>query len=327
MKKVIITGGAGFIGSQLAWYLHDKGHDVTAYDNLSYGNLDNLLRDGKVFPKIIIGDVSLPIANETPMQNVDYLFHFAGISSLPICQENPVEAYKNNVLSTVNLLELSTKLNIKNFVLASTSAVYENGDPSLETSSPDLVYATTKLNAEKVCINFAKVNKRINTKTTILRFYNVYGPHQDIHRTMPPFTSYLIKNAVDDKSINIYNSSSALRDYVYITDLLDCLDKIMSSNLNSGQIIDIGTGNGISVNTIIETVESLLNKRLNITYQAPEEYWNKFWLPYLSKTRIKKEVEKNCVCESEYARQVLNWKPKVSLKTGLENIIKFYEKK
>ena len=152
--KILITGGAGFIGSQLGYSLYQKGHDVILLDNMSYGNKDNLEIEGKTFGTFIEDD----IRNKTLFdytKDVDYIYHFAGIAPLPDCQENPKEAIDNNVSGTANVLEAARINGVKRVIFASTSAVYENHTnyPAKESDDvhPDLIYSICKRQCELLC--------------------------------------------------------------------------------------------------------------------------------------------------------------------------------
>ena len=123
--KIVITGGAGFIGSQLGYYFHKLGNDVYLLDNMSYGKEDNLYVNGAPFGKFINFDVRDPkLLNH--LDGADVVIHLAGIAPLPECQINPSSAYDNNVIGTLNVLESCRKKNIPKVIFSSTSAVYEN---------------------------------------------------------------------------------------------------------------------------------------------------------------------------------------------------------
>src|SRR5438105_2445018 len=125
MAKIVITGGAGFIGSQLGKSFVDEGHEVILLDNMSYGYLDNLFVDGKTFGKFVGLDIRSP---ELPrhFEGVDTVFHFAGISALPVCQEKPHYAVDVNVGGTCNVLESARLAGVRRVVFASTGAIYES---------------------------------------------------------------------------------------------------------------------------------------------------------------------------------------------------------
>ena len=193
MSKILITGGAGFVGSQLGYILHKKGHDIVLLDNMLYGRLDNLVVNNEFFGEFIGMDIrSKELFNV--MRNVDYVFHFAGIAPLPDCQTNPYQAIDINVAGTANVLEAARFNGVKKVIFSSTSAIYEN-NKSFPTSEQDdtlpyLIYSTSKKQAEMLCYSFFKT---YGLNVIALRFFNVYGPHQDMKRKHPPFIGYIIK--------------------------------------------------------------------------------------------------------------------------------------
>ena len=159
MAKILITGGAGFLGSQLGYQLHTQGHQVILLDNMSYGRLDNLLINGEFFGEFYGADIRSKKVFEI-MNDVDYVFHFAGIAPLPDCQSNPYDAIDTNVAGTVNILDAARFNGVKRVIFSSTSAIYEDNTsfPCTEDDevSPYLVYPSSKLQSEMLCKSYAK---------------------------------------------------------------------------------------------------------------------------------------------------------------------------
>lgn len=223
--RVVITGGAGFVGSQLGLALHRAGHDVVLFDSLFSGTTDNLVDEsGAPFGSFVKGDVRDSAALAAVIREGDVVFHFAGIAPLPVCQSDPGAAYDVNVGGTVRVLDAARRARARRVVFASTSAVYENvaeeGRVLVEADAaaapPDLVYASGKAAAERACEGFAA---SYGLDVIICRFFNVYGPHQDVLRTSPPLTGYLARELVAGRAPRLFNKTSARRDYIYATDL------------------------------------------------------------------------------------------------------------
>nr|MDP9412590.1 NAD-dependent epimerase/dehydratase family protein [Pseudomonadota bacterium] len=122
--KILITGGAGFVGSQLGKHLHGMGHEIVLLDNMSFGHLDNLLLDGAPFGQFVCKDIRDPDL-AAQMQGVDTVFHLAGIAALPVCQQDPRAAYDVNVAGVGNVLEAARRAGVRRVIFSSTSAVYE----------------------------------------------------------------------------------------------------------------------------------------------------------------------------------------------------------
>lgn len=261
--KVLITGGAGFVGSHLANHLADSGHEVTAYDNLSHGNVKNL--QGNV--QFIEADIrALQIKHA--VQWADIVFHFAGISSLPECQFFPEECMSNNVTGTLNILN-ACALYTTPMVFASTSAIYENGT----IIPPRLLYGASKLQCELLCNSYHYCYK---FPLKILRFFNVYGSGQDILRPNPPFVGYIIKQVLENQILEIY-STDAKRDYIYVKDICKYCEGLLITDFATQPTIT-NLCSGISLNTIeiIRILEEIIGRRLTLKVQNPKDFWNKY---------------------------------------------------
>lgn len=330
MAKILITGAAGFIGSELAKHLsNSKEHELTLVDNLSFGYLDNL-RHHEIFESFLNLDVRSHEFIELAV-NFDYIFHFAGISSLPECEMNPSEGLDVNTMSVAKLLRAlrrskrSTKL-----IFASTSAVYENSKDYLLTENldcyPNLVYAQSKYFAESLIKSFCQ---NYGTEAIICRFFNVYGPHQDFRRLHPPFTSYLVKEIISNQTPLVYNQSEARRDYIYITDLIKYLEILMyDKNFSTLGTINICSGISYTVSNIINEFEQIIGHKINVNYLEPNKFWNKYEMLFneefnLNKDRIIKEVNKSAIGDPSKIRQITQYIPETDLNTGLRNIIEF----
>lgn len=331
MAKILITGGAGFIGSQLGYSLHNKGHEVLLLDNMSFGHEDNLIIDGNKFGTFILDD----IRNKSLFKHckeVDYVFHFAGIAPLPNCQENPYEAVEINVAGTANVLEACRVNGVKRVIFASTSAIYENNNifPCKEEdkTNPDLIYATTKLQCEHLCNAFTN---SYNMEIVCLRFFNVYGPHQDFKRKQPPLIGYLIKEFMTGNTPILHSDGNQKRDYVYIDDLLDICNIVMLHKKAPGNTFNVSSGISISVKDIVNEISKNFQDTPIPKYRSADLFWEKYPSLFEGKyplkiDRLNKEVNKyskGCVLKSN---KVLGWKAKTSLEKGFENTVKYAKK-
>lgn len=325
MSKIVITGGAGFIGSQLGFNLAKGGHEIILIDNMSDGHLDNVLYQGKPFAKLVFKDIR-DKGFKSELNNVDTLFHFAGTSSLPKCQSKPTDAYDNNVTGLINVLEAARENKIRRIIFSSTSAVYENNTqtPFRENNvvNPDLVYACSKLAGENICKAYSST---YSMDIITARFFNVYGEHQDIHRMMPPFVSYLAKEIYYGNRPIIYNQSNAVRDYVYVGDVINCLTLMMNSSKSfKGDIFNICSGVGVSVKEIILMYSEISERKIDPIYKDPSTYWDQFPTLFngypLDRLRIEKEVFKNSVGDIAKTKEVFNFSAKVKFIDGLKKV-------
>lgn len=329
--KILITGGAGFIGSQLGHYLMEKKHHVTLLDNLSFGYIENLKSqyNNNLKPNFIKMDVrDLKIGKH--LKNIDVLFHLAGISSLPECQSNPKVAYDVNVAGTANILEAARRHNVKRVIFSSSSATYENETlfPISETatSRPSLIYSLSKKHAEEVCYSFQKL---YGMSIVILRLFNVYGPHMDFRRPNPPLISYIIKCLMDHKNPILHSDGKQARDMIYIDDVLRLCEIVLNHENAKNQIFNIGSGQAHTIREIYQqiiTAFGLINAKP--IFRSADLLWDKY--PHLFEGNypfqakfLQKEVNKYALASIEKANKLLGWIPHVSLGEGIQKTVTF----
>ena len=331
MRKIFITGAAGFIGSQLAYYFWKKGDQVTLLDNFSYGSEDNLVFSNHDFRnEIIRGDIrDRELINQIfEKHQFDYVYHIAAITPLPDCQMNPSEALDVNVTGTVTILEASRIYGVKKVVFASTSAVYENNTdfPSIETNvvPPSLIYPSTKYTAEQFCRSYVDI---YNMNVTCLRFANVYGPHLDCLRTQPPVVGYMIRELFYDRHPVLHGTGEQRRDFVYVEDLIRLCELVLQDK--GFHIVNVSTGTTLSINELMKIVTKLMHKEeLLPEYSDSKNFWNNYPNLYegaypISEKALDHEVTKYTELSNDYAFEKYGWKPEVSIEEGIQNTIKF----
>ncbi len=324
--KILITGGAGFVGSQLGKHLHGAGHEVVLLDNMTFGHLDNLLLDGAPFGRFLCKDILDPDLQKY-FEGVDTVFHLAGIAALPVCQENPRAAYDVNVSGVANVLEASRRASVRRVVFSSTSAVYEKTKAERFSEDdeirPDLVYASTKAAAERLCDAFS-IN--YNMDIAICRFFNVYGPHQDVTRTSPPFTSYVARELVMGRSPNLFNNSDARRDYVHSDDVVDLLSRVLHDEGRfAADRFNVCSGQGHSVPELYALFLEASGKQIEPTYNDPRSYWDQYPALFeqgmpLSRERITEEVFKNAIGNPVKSSQRFGWKARRNIREGIASV-------
>ena len=328
LKKIVITGGAGFIGSQLGYHLHQKGHPVVLIDNLEFGYRDNLEVDGNKFGTFILGDVLDPRIWEY-LKDTDVLFHFAALSALPVCQNQPQKATEVNVAGTAAMLEAARMHGVRRFMFASTSAVYEENTGTLtedEHVTPHLLYSATKQQSEIIVRGRDKV---YDLDTVILRFFNVYGPHQDFRRKSPPFTSYIVRELAYGRAPVLHSSGDQSRDYIYLDDLLRLVTSAMVVPAARGQTFNVASGKSHSVKEMYGIVAKLMHKEnISPIYHTAGDFWKAYPQLFqgakpIQKSILEKEVNKNVFGNNSKAKEILGWEPKVTMKEGLKEMVKF----
>lgn len=307
-KTVLITGGAGFIGSYLCELLLDKGFKVICMDNLITGSLSNishLLKRSNF--EFIEHDVSKFIGIQ---ERVHYILHFASPASPVDYLKFPIQTLKVGSLGTHNVLGVA-KANKAKFILASTSEVY--GDPLIHPQpetywgnvnpvGPRGVYDEAKRFAEAITMAYHRVHK-IDTK--ILRIFNTYGPkmRKDDGRAIPNFISQAIKNS----PITIYGEGLQTRSFCYITDLVSGIYKLMLTKIHDP--VNLGNPKEMTILELAKEVIRLTKSKSKIVHKALPQDDPKTRQPDIAR-----------------AKRLLNWKPNVSLRSGLLQAIKSFKK-
>lgn len=327
--KVMITGAAGFIGSQLAYRLWKQGTELILVDNFSYGNNDNLHFPDHDFCNEI---VHMDIRNHDGISlllrkgDVDYIYNLAGIAPLPDCQSNPQEAIEVNVIGLVNLLECARKYGVKKIIQASTNAIYEN-EKTFPTSEadfalPTLIYPNTKYTAERFAESYCKT---YGMNVTCLRFANVYGPHIDCLRKQPPLVGYMIRELYYGRNPVFHSDGNQRRDYIYVDDLIDLA--ILVQHSEGFDCVNVSSNENYSVNELYKIACDIVGEELPATYANDAHYWSKYPELFAGKYKIKEEIlnheiNKYTLCDNETAKTKYGWEPKISIKEGLRRVIK-----
>ncbi len=308
MKKIVITGAAGFIGSNLVDRLLNEGFFVYGIDNLITGSLDNLshLNSNNNFD-FINHDVTKYIDIK---DKIDYVFHFASPASPIDYLEYPIQTLKANAIGGHNALGLAKKNNAK-FILASTSEVY--GDPlehpqkesyfgNVNPIGPRSIYDEAKRFIESMTISYHVYHK---LRVSIVRIFNTYGPRMKIDdgRVLPTF----IKQAASNKDLTVNGDGTQTRSFCYIDDLVNGIIQLMNSEYSYP--INIGNDDEVTINEIASTLISILNSESKIIYnELPED------------DPLKRKPDLTL------AKKILNWGPKIDKKDGFEMLIKYYKK-
>jgi nucleoside-diphosphate-sugar epimerase len=300
---------------------------VILLDNMRFGHLDNLLVDGRPFARFVCRDIR-DGDNDGIYEGVDCVFHLAGIAALPVCQTDPREAYDVNVAGTGAVLEAARRAGVRRVVFSSTSAVYERtkSAPLQEDApiAPDLVYACTKQAAELLCRGYA-LNYGLDV--VVCRFFNVFGPHQDVLRASPPFTSYVARELAHDRTPVLFNDRTDVRrDYVHVADVVDLLLRIMyDEGSHAADLFNVCSGLGQSVPELYETFRRVSGKSVEPTFRDPAEFWDKypelFAGPHpLSRERVIEEVYKSAIGSNARARAAFGWEPSLDIDTAVRSV-------
>jgi UDP-glucose 4-epimerase len=262
--NILITGGAGFIGSHLAEYFQGKA-TVTILDNFRTGKRDNLKG---LSVKLIEGSIVNKADVEKAVEGVDYVFHMAAQVSVPESVHNPLECLQINGIGLLNVLEASAQAGVKKLCFSSSSAVYgENpASPKHENLSPDprSPYALTKLDGEYYCAMYAALGR---LKTTSLRYFNVYGPRQDPVSAYAAAIPIFLKKAQAGEALTIFGDGLQTRDFVFVKDIVAANVFAMTSPELTG-VYNVGGGKSITIKAIAERIIELTKSSSSIQYQG-----------------------------------------------------------
>ena len=258
---VVVTGVAGFIGSNLAHRLVAEGHRVVGIDNLSYGVLEQVPREVD-FHELDIRDPAI----FGLIRGADAVFHLAAKNCISDCQQDPIETASINVTGSVNVFEACWKGRARKVVYAESSALYEGSSvfPTPEgESAPESFYALSKA-AER---HFAEGYRRFRgLNTTALRYFCVYGPRQDYRRTIPPVMSAFIIKLSQGSRPTIYGTGQKRRDFVYVDDVNDFHMQCLRDARTDGGTFNLGSGRSYSVREILDIVQRSVGSSLDPIY-------------------------------------------------------------
>lgn len=299
--KVLITGGAGFIGAALANSLQATGHHVRVIDDLSAGDPERL------HPAIHFtrGDVSDKPKLWGLLNDVDCVYHLAARMSVPESVLYPREYNATNVGGTVALMEAMRDAGVRRVVLASSGAIYgeqihhrvhENLPPK-----PTSPYAVSKLCAEHYVTSIGQL---WGIETVMLRIFNAYGPGQPLLLSHPPVIPQIMQQMLREGSVTIHGDGNQIRDFVYIDDVVDALVQAATAQNVDQTIINIGSGIGKSINEVVALTEKVLGKKAHVLH-----------------INANNGGVSRLVSNIDLARTLLNYTPQISLATGLAKLV------
>ncbi len=310
MDKYLVTGGAGFIGSNIAEELIKRGYSVKIIDNFSTGKRENI---SSFLDKIelVEGDIRDYDACRHALEGVDFVLHQAALTSVPRSIEDPLLTTDINIKGTLNILLASREAKVKGFVFASSAAVY--GDNTIvpkkegNVGNPLSPYALSKLVGEKYCWIFSQI---FGLSTVCLRYFNIFGPRQDpssqYASAIPNFISRMLKG----ESPPIFGDGEQSRDFVYVSNVVEA--NILASKAKgvSGEVFNIGCGEGTTVNCLVLKLNEILKEEINPSYDKPRTGDIRHSSADISK-----------------AKKMLKYEPLVPFSEGLEETIRWYRER
>ncbi|RKX34744.1 MAG: UDP-glucose 4-epimerase [Thermotogae bacterium] len=306
MSSVLVTGGAGFIGSHLVDRLLEEGLHPIVVDNLSSGDMKNL-NPGALFYQQSVQDSEM-MERVFQLHKPEYVFHLAAQSSVAVSTKDPIMDCETNIKGMLVLLEKSIKYGVKKFIFSSTGGAMYGDEieiiPTPENLDPHPVspYGISKYCAEMYLQFYHREN---NINYIILRYGNVYGPRQDPNGEAG-VVAIFSKRMLNGEDVNIFGDGNCVRDYVYVKDVVEA--NIKALQCDAVGTYNIGTGHGTNVNDLFAALSRITNYQKEPIYTAPR----------------KGDVRKS-ILDCSKANQELGWKPKVSLQEGLVMTVVYFK--
>lgn len=308
--KILVTGGAGFIGSHLVEALLAQGHKVVCLDNFITGSEENI---SSVLTNPNFTLIKADVREELPSDSFNFIYHLASPASPVDYSRHPIETLLTNGEGTKNVLELAVKCQAKLF-LASTSEVY--GDP-LISPQDETYWGNVNPIGARSCYDEAKrfaealavaYQKRYGLTIVIGRIFNTFGPRMRVNdgRAVPNF----INQALSNEPLTVYGDGSQTRSFCYITDLVAILLKFLKSNLQPLTVVNLGNNQEMTVLSLAELIIKLCRSSSKIIFQP---------LPPDDPLQRRPDLRK--------VKELFSWQPQVSLEEGLKNVISWYASK
>ncbi|MDO8728313.1 MAG: NAD-dependent epimerase/dehydratase family protein [bacterium] len=295
VKKVLVTGVAGFIGSNLAERLITDGYAVVGIDNLSYGIMEQVPKEVQFYNVDIRSKDMYPF-----FQGVDAVFHLAAKNCLPDCQTDPVETMDINVMGTVNVFEAAKRAGVSKMMYAQSS-VLEEGEKRLKG-----FYAISKVAGQWIDEGYKDA---FGLTTVALRYFNVYGPRQDYRRASSPIISkFIIKMLKGEPPLLFVDDDKNKRDFVYIDDINDFHIQCLTDERVNNKLFRLGSGKNTSINELFNTIKKVTGSSIEpLVKERPND-------PDFQPVESVADI-------SDAA--TIDWIPKTSLKTGIAATVEY----
>ena len=309
MALSLITGGAGFIGSNMVRFLLDKGQKVRVFDNFATGKRENLAEVADRI-ELIEGDIRDIDAVRRAVEGIDVVYHLAALGSVPRSVKDPATSHDVNVNGIVNMLIAARDAKVRRFIFSSSSSVYGQSKvlPQHEglLLSPISPYGATKAAGEIYCKAFYAT---YGLQTICLRYYNVFGPRQDptsqYAAAIPLFVSLLLR----DKAPTIFDDGEQSRGFTYIENIMQANWLAANAKETHGEAINISTKNAVTVNTVVNTIRKLMGKEhIKPVYVPPRPGDIKHSLADVTK-----------------AKELIGYEPLINFEEGIAKAINWYK--
>ncbi len=298
--KALVTGGAGFIGSNLVNALVERGDEVRVLDNFSTGYRANL--EG-LDVEIVEGELRSYERVHAAVRGVEVVYHLGALGSVPRSLQDPLTSNAVNVEGTLNVLLAARDEGVRRVIFSSSTSVYGSSRelPTSESTTPDPIspYGVTKLAAERYCISSGRVYESF--ETVVLRYFNVFGPRQSPHSQYAAVVPLFIAAIDLGERITIYGDGEQSRDFTYVGNVVDATIRAADTGGVSGRTFNVAAGSPASVNHVAETIGVILGKPVERQFEPPRagdirDSW----------------------ADISAARELLGYEPRIDLAAGLE---------
>jgi UDP-glucose 4-epimerase len=300
-----VTGGGGFIGSNLVRGLLERGDEVRVLDNFSTGNRSNL---AGLDVEIVEGELRSYERVHNAVRGVEVVFHLGALGSVPRSVQDPLTSSAVNVEGTLNVLLAARDEGIRRVVFSSSSSVYGTRTdlPVAETMACDPIspYGVAKLAAERYCVSFSRVYESF--ETVVLRYFNVFGPRQSPLSQYAAMVPLFIREIAADEAITVFGDGEQSRDFTYVANVVDATMRAANAPGASGRIFNVAAGSPATVNAVAETIARILGKPI-VRQDAP---------PRPGDIR-------DSWADVSAAREILGYEPTTGLEDGLRRTIEF----
>ncbi|HWV23144.1 MAG TPA: SDR family oxidoreductase [Thermomicrobiales bacterium] len=302
--RILVTGGAGFIGSHIATRLMQQGERVRILDNFSHStpaNLDHIIND----IELVEGDLRSEDDVSRAMDGIELVYHEGALGSVPRSIDDPRTSFDVNAMGTLNVLNAARRAGTRRVVYASSSSVYGNTPtlPKREEMSPAPIspYAVSKLAAEKLCVSFWHT---YGLETVALRYFNVFGPRQNPDSQYAAVMPKFLRAYTNGQQPTIFGDGEQSRSFTYIDNVVDGNLLAGSAPDAAGKVMNLASDTNYSVNLIARNMAELLGVEFDPTYEPPRP-----------------GDVRDSLADIAIAREVLGWEPKVDLDEGLRRTV------
>jgi UDP-glucose 4-epimerase len=312
VAKILVTGGAGFIGSNLTEALLKQGHLVRVLDNFATGKKENLIFD-KAYSslEVMVGDIREHTICRRAMIDIEYVFHQAALPSVQRSVEDPLTSHSVNAGGTLNLLLAAREAGVKRFIYASSSSVY--GDTPTLPKREDMVpnplspYALQKYIGEQYCKLFFQL---YGLETISLRYFNIFGPKQDPSSIYSAVIPKFIHALVEGLPPIVFGDGEQSRDFTYIDNVVEANLLAVSAGHLKGEVVNIGCGKRTSLNQLLDILKGILGSEVLPVYQE-----------------ARKGDVKHSLADIRKGKDILNYIPKIEIEIGLRKSLDYFKTK